>query len=496
MWGEKWSMVLSMLLFGIFSFLFAALIPIGHGYGWDGLNYGTWAQDFYNRIIVEGVHSYHAQRILPSAIIHYTMRLFEVSMDPQHEIEIFKISQNIITGFKIYNLILLVFGTYVWTLILEELKLGKKGKWLGFIGLFINFAILKDHWFEPVKLDPTALFLGVLLLYFYLKNKSTAVLIVSIIGAFCWPTALALGGLLYIFPKKQLNDHPISANASAAVGVIVVSIMLTAVLSVLYVYYVVTLPNYFGFEPIDSSLLALSVIALLIYMYLVTKPILTNKFLYNFKNIIESLKLKNLMILIVIVVIIKIAHYYLSNKTTEVDHVGSFVYYIIRLSIQRPLVFFVGHVVYFGPLVILMMLLWKSICKIIFQYGIGLTLFFLINIIISINSESRQLIFALPFFVAFTVKTLEPIQIKPYYYWIFGVIALLYSKVWYSLEGINTFDWHITDDFFSFPFQRYLMNIGSYMNAQMFFLQGTVILVTAILFYYSFVKKIPLIKKN
>jgi len=99
-------MVIMMLCIGVANILWAERLTVNGGFGWDGMWYGSWAKDFYNAIFIQRVPAYYVQRILPSAIVHYGMRLLGV---PLHD-------KNILLGFDIYNLVLLLLSVYVWGL--------------------------------------------------------------------------------------------------------------------------------------------------------------------------------------------------------------------------------------------------------------------------------------------------------------------------------------------------------------------------------------------
>src|SRR5438309_7684741 len=88
-------MVSAMLLIGLANILWAERLTFNEGFGWDGTMYGGWVKDFYGSIFVRGVPEYYAQRILPSAIVHYGMRLFRVPLE----------TKNIVHAFDVYNLL-------------------------------------------------------------------------------------------------------------------------------------------------------------------------------------------------------------------------------------------------------------------------------------------------------------------------------------------------------------------------------------------------------
>src|SRR5205807_4497293 len=50
---------------------FGERIGINGGQGWDGMGYVLWSRAWNTEVLGKGITVYHAQRILPSALIHY-----------------------------------------------------------------------------------------------------------------------------------------------------------------------------------------------------------------------------------------------------------------------------------------------------------------------------------------------------------------------------------------------------------------------------------------
>lgn len=130
---------------------------------------------------------------------------------------------------------------------------------------------------------------------------------------------------------------------------------------------------------------------------------------------------------------------------------------------------------------ILTYFLWKPICRLIHQHGMGLTVVMIVGVVLSINPESRRLINLLPFFVAFTVKAVESLRWNASRYWLMAGLSLLFSKIWLP---INTRP--LEGSPLDFPLQRYFMNHGPWMSNQMYLIQGSIVLLTAVVFYSLF----------
>jgi hypothetical protein len=78
--GVRWRsdaalMVSIVVVFCALSVVLGERIGVNGGQGWDGMSYTAWAEQFWQHVIVEHLTRYHSQRVLPSAIVHYGLRV-------------------------------------------------------------------------------------------------------------------------------------------------------------------------------------------------------------------------------------------------------------------------------------------------------------------------------------------------------------------------------------------------------------------------------------
>ena len=116
---------LILLVWGVFSVLFIPVIPVASGYGWDGVFYGRVAMDFQN--MIGNIDSYHANRIFPGILLHYLFSVLHIPIN----------LKSVLSGFQIYNIIILAFSGLFWVLISDRLSLKPVAKWIGFCALFL-----------------------------------------------------------------------------------------------------------------------------------------------------------------------------------------------------------------------------------------------------------------------------------------------------------------------------------------------------------------------
>ena len=96
-------MLLIVILFGIGNLLFGEIITVSDGFGWDGKGYRDIARDFSSRVLENGFSDYTVQRIVPSLIVHYGLRLLQTPI----------IDKSILMGFRVLNFTLVVIAVYV-----------------------------------------------------------------------------------------------------------------------------------------------------------------------------------------------------------------------------------------------------------------------------------------------------------------------------------------------------------------------------------------------
>ena len=197
-------MTLIVIALGVLNFFFGEIVPAGGGFGWDGVNYANMTRNLESMISNGQLSNYYAQRILPSAVVRGMLLFLDASFN----------DRNIIRGFELYNLMLLVAATWVWKRIADNFSISLGGRWIGFCGLFLSYMCSKQTFYYPVLTDVTALFIGLLALLFYVEKHPFALLATTIIGAFAWQIVSICGALLLIFPRTDLPPEVIAPTTS------------------------------------------------------------------------------------------------------------------------------------------------------------------------------------------------------------------------------------------------------------------------------------------
>jgi hypothetical protein len=485
-------MVLVMLVVGMANLRWAEKLPVGDGFGWDGVNYAAWARDFYKSVLVDRVADYYVQRLAPSAAVHYgTRAVLSPFYSRDESLRILNENKNLLLSFGIYNLVLLVAAVYLWGLIADHLQISDRGKWFGFCFLFINYAILKGNFYTPVSTDPSGFVLGLLMFYFFLTRKAWGLLAVMVIGGFTWPTIPPMTGLLLALPRPA-EEPPADQSLSPFTVrrfALLVSLLVCAFVAIAFAYLarqgVLQGWDRTGMVGIDFALLYSSMAAVLIYLFFGFRAALSDSRLFNFRYIFSALRWKWAAVAILTLLLLRLSVHLLAGPVPSTWTFRDFVTSIFVSSLAEPFIFVVAHAVYYGPAILLLLIFWKRFCEETGRYGIGFRLFVILNVMLSICPQSRYQIPVVGAFTIILVKILDPSWLKEWNLSLWLLLSLFYSKVWYTFNTSPMNPDGTMATFHTFPLQNLFMNSGPWMSHDMYLVQGGIVLLTALALHWD-----------
>jgi hypothetical protein len=478
-------MIVVMLLGGIASLLWGERLPVGDGLGWDGQNYAAWAKDFNKSIFVDKVNDYYVQRIAPSAVVHFGTKQLLRPFYSHHQIhDILAQNKNIILAFGIYNLALLVLSVWIWGRIADHLAMTNLGKWFGFCALFVNYAIAKSNTYQPVILDTSAFFLGLLMFHFFLKRNSWGLLAVIIISGFTWPTMPVMAALLLVLPRpdRELSPAPVTSATTRLISM-GLAVLVTLGVGLLFVYLVRhnVMQGWDRAEMvrINFALLHVSIAATLAYIFVGFRQVLNDGHLFNLPSIIRIIQWKWVAATLVVLFLQRIAYHRLQGPLPSIWQFSDFIWYTFISSLSEPFIFLVAHAVYYGPIILLLAIFWRPFCERASSLGVGFKLFVILNLALSICPQSRYQIPAVAAFAIVMVWIVDGWRLNRWQLAFWVLLSLLYSKVWYTF---NTGPMNPTGmaSLLSFPLQHFFMNSGPWMSHSMYLVQGAVVLATLV----------------
>jgi hypothetical protein len=457
---------LAALFLASFCCRYGERIQVRGGLGWDGATYARWVRDFYQEIFVNRVDTYYIQRILPSAIVHYALRL---TGQPLTDV-------NVMRGFALLSVSLFGVMGYVWGLVAGAMHITPRGRWLGFGGLFLNYVTLKHTFYVPVTTDVSAYCLGMLMIHAYSTGRTFWLAALTGIGAFVWPLSVQVGALLILFPRAE-NEHTDAPPPwrlhliAAVVGTIV------AMLGIIYavrtgpsLVHGLVQPLYL--EPVRRLLIASYAVAGA-YLCVGAAELLRSRRLTDWREYVGRQKLIGLALVIAVVGGTHLCQSVWSNGR-HFFGVGEMLAITAQTAVTKPGVFLVTHVAYYGPFFLLAVFRWWPICRLIHRQGVGLTLAVLLAFLLSLNSQSRYWINVFVMVIPFIVKATDDLNWRPAQYGSVIGMCLLFSKFWLPMNGGP-----YTDRQFEFPDQLMFMTHGPWVSHSMYAVQGAVILATA-----------------
>jgi hypothetical protein len=442
--------ILFLALYTLIYFLFGERIPIGHGYGWDGIIYAAYVQNFWS--FISHTHDiYHVNRILPSFVIYLCLKLLHLNMDSPAVI---------VSSFIILNSLAFLFTAYLWFKICQYKNLNVMTYWLGFISLFVNFMYLKHNFYDPVLTDSTALFLGMLSLYFYIQKKYFLLALSIFPAFFSWPISLILISplLLYTSPAKMLQ--PINEKEQRWSFIFSLIFITTCI----YLTYIVGNTKIISNSiNISYPLLPFSIIIAAMFIYVV----LLHSRLFDTLNYLYQLNFRNLLYLITTCLLCAILYRWLLHHVPHYDSLRSvftmkdLITISILGAIARPGLFFISHFAFWGPIVVLIIFKLKAIVQQSTKESYGLMLFVIITTFLALNSQTRQLAFNYPFIVYLLCSVMNNTPLTKQSLFYFLSASLIISKFYYVI-GLTPY----TDPLavLVFPLQRFMINSGTYMS--------------------------------
>jgi len=459
-------------------------IPAHGGLGYDGIRYARWVRDLPVVLFPDGplgpfvkseLDSYAARRFGPSAVLHCAMRLLDVP----------RTDANVIAAFAVANLALLTLAIFCWCRAADASGLTIRGKWIGVLALQVSYANWKMPLFYPVLTDTFALALGALSLMFYLERRTFGLVLIMVGGGFVWPTLPYFCLLLLAFPPApQRPDQPDpsagprgwrdlptwTAGTAALLGLVLITILVRDE------YDIANTPV----RPL-SKLVALSASVTALYLFFGLRTLLDSPGLW--RDLRPQMVLRRRLVWAAMLSIGAIEAGVASIAVAHADYSGKrFVTDTFFSSITQPGIFYLAHVLFFGPMLILVPFLWGPMCRSIQRRGAGMTLCFTLALVIGAGSESRKLMNFYPFVVLFLAERVDRSVRESWQVGMLAILSLLLSKVWLPMGQdlpvpfLGTVPWR----------SLYASSRGPWIDHASYLLQGALVSIVTLLVYRSF----------
>ncbi|MBI3481181.1 MAG: hypothetical protein HY016_12645 [Nitrosomonadales bacterium] len=454
--SKAWLLSLAgMLIWFAFCLYGGERIPVSKGLGYDGVIYAMWAQiDPLQLLNSKTIGLYHATRVLPSIMVHYLAQLFHYPLGD------FDHPEGVINAFVLLNSALIMGSTFLLYLVAKHLNWSPQVLVLGLAAMFINFPVLKLSSYYPTLTDVPAFFFGLLTFYVYLQGWRLALFAVSLLASFVWPTMLYAALPLLVFPAQNLKPSTFSpANLSHAVSALI-GVVLVA--GTIYVYYIIGKRIPFGATPVNESVILIGAAMFFAYVFWMLRPFVDMAFFRS--TLLSGINKGGVVFAVILVIFVKLA---IASFSSQILDGPSFLEYLQNLGlyiIAEPLLNVVAHVSYFGPVMVLLLLLWEEVVALAKQYGPGLLAVLALAVLVSIGTESRTLMAAWPVLAILTCEVLNRRGVSWSLAYAILAIGLITSRFWLPINSYGP--WLGT--FQDFPAQMFFMNLGPWMSAAMY----------------------------
>lgn len=451
------------------SSLMGERIPLNNGFGFEGFTFfKPIMPQLPQHLADRQVDAYNIQHILPYLIGHYTLRGLGLPLRGRY----------ILGFFAGYNLLVLALAVWLWLRLAEDHALSRRGQWIGFFGIFGNFACLKLFFYYPLNIDASALLLGLGMLYFHRRGASAVLLLVSIAGLLVWHTTLVLGSLLLLLPSGL--RWPEGRGVLGRPLTLIVAVSLPVLFGMAYAMGVVQSMS--GGAEIVRPLVPLSLTLVGIYLFFGLWWLL-GPLDCSWAAVHEVLSPARLLA----TSCLWAAYFVLTGvlaapgprRITIADYVMKIMSYT---ATARPAQFLVAHPVYYGPVLLIIMLLWARVAVRSRELGAGMVAASSLAVVLSVGAESRQLVNLLPFVVLPGVLAIEGLGPGRGFLTAVAVAALVLSRCWLPLnyavaamgEAGRSFPFG-AGSLMEFPAQVYFMNFGPWTSNEMLIVQGGIV---------------------
>lgn len=454
------AMCLAILGIGVFLALCSEHIYVNHGLGWDGGVYADIALRFQGLLAGEKLpYPILYFRYLPSALAWGAMKVTGTPLTIPNAISTFL---GLIVG-------LFFLMSLAWSRAADALNLSAQGKWLGWMGLFLNYAVLKFAFYYPTLTDAFALSFATFILYAYVVRRRLLLLLFSILGFFVWPVLPVVGGFLLVFPRKDLAG----TRPDGHLGRWIASGLAGLVLAVVYILGKPLFSD--NLDQIFYVVMPLSIGLVFLYLYFLIAG------LFGAPGLFDPACGRRELVLLAGLFACGLLALALSTAVAPAVRAEAFAYArdVVTNGIRRPAEFLVAHTLYFGPVVLLAVCRWREVAAAVSRFGWGMALSMALLGYQAINPLSRQVILLGPFLAVLTALGFEDRRLSRGFLLFFAFLSLLFSKVWYAINyGLDT---SIPGDQNPVFWPRFVNSTGFWMKTEDYLWQGAVVVVTLFL---------------
>jgi hypothetical protein len=428
--------------------IFAAQIAFGEVlFINDGLGYDGFSR--VHQVLLKGpavlfdreLNPYVVGRSLPYLIVGLGLRL--VSAQPTES--------NIVLAFQLLNAAQLLLVLASIPFVSRRLAISSRGVAVLVLGLLLSSFVCKWIFFYAPLTDMSAFAIGWFMTCAYVASRRISVGVLTVVGAFVWPTAIYCGAILLLSDSPAAGGDatepkwPVMSGswtpATAGCSVFIVSV----VSIVIYILAVGHQPTEEEHIPALNDPWGLTSVVLSVAIFLTFGALAIYVLLSQISWNAVSAALKRpgrhrwAVVAVFVLVLFGILRLLASPSARSSVSLGDIAVTIVATGIEKPGLFIVAHTSFFGTLFILLVLTWREGCVILRKAGLGIVMLGALLVIFLLSSESRLSVFNLALLLPYLMKALDLRLAKMsaarfrVLLAAMGLVGIGLSRVWWSI---------------------------------------------------------------
>lgn len=406
------------------------------GVGDDGVIYAAIVRAFEGSIRDLGLNSYTAQRVLNPILIRLGMDVFGMTTD----------TPSIIAAYKAANGVCVTGAIGFGVLSAQHLRLSRAGLLVAVLLTYFNFATLYWISWDPVLTDAMAMFAGSVQLWAYLSRRYFVLAFVSAAAGFVWPSAAHIGAALLFFARPPASadgeQEEVRWSAWPSSTPSALDLAVAAVSTTVIVWYASTLVDYrpaYGQLHAVKSVFRLSCVLLCVVVLVALRELV--RIVPSLKELVrrdsDALYAKALAVLLLLTVS-RAVRWIAATPTDKIPQAPEFdmsdvFSSAVFFAVQRPLVFVVAHVGFFGPAILLLMGFARPLADGARRLGFGLNAVLGVAFLMLLNCQSRGGMNFVPIILPLAAIGAARAPWTPRRLGELLVLTLFASKLWYTI---------------------------------------------------------------
>ena len=438
-------------------------IGVNHGAGWDGQAYVSWARDF-PVAMRSGFTVYQSKRVVPSAIVYGALRAIG---SPRTD-------RDVIVAFQVLDALALLASALLLYHIARALAWSRAAAWAGFALTFLGFDLARNALYYPALTDTFAFALGMALIWAYLERRAVACGVIAVLAGGTWPAVFPIALAAMVLPRPDTLPA-IEFRGRRAATLAVGAIAAAGAIVWLVAYWCHPYPTMAKYVALaHADLLAVTIACSALICGAAVHAIAREPRAWAVIPYLRSLAPRRTAIAAAAAIAIFVAReLWMRELGTRGPGIrfDEFAGMAAAFNVRGPLWNVVHHVVWFGPAVVLAILVWPRACARLAAWGYVPIVAVVLTIALSIDTESRVLVGLWPFVI---VAVVDAITWTPRSTAIAAALGLAWSKLWWHLgydRAIDAFDW---------PNLRYTMHDGPRASDATFLAHGVAAVITGV----------------